>query len=218
MSAVLSTDLSPVVPTAGSYFVLDDVSWEFYEQTLEELQESHVRISYDNGRMVLMSPLLPKHEWAKSRIGRMIEMATLQWNIPVYSLGQTTWKSKAARKGLEADECYYIQNEPKVRSRDDLDLRRDPPPDLAVEVDVTHHPIDRLKIYAGLKVNEIWLYDGKGVEFLKLGRGGRYRPIARSEALPRLTPADIERYLGMFGTAGETNIFKAYQDWLRTAR
>jgi Uma2 family endonuclease len=214
---MLSTHLSPSVPETGSYFVLDDVSWDFYERTLEELDESHVRISYDNGRMVLASPFLPKHEWAKGRIGRMIEMTTLVWNIPVYSLGQTTWKSKAARKGLEADECYYIQNEPLVRSRDDLDLRRDPPPDLAVEVDITHHPIDRLAIYAGLKINEVWLFNGKTLKFLKLARGGKYRSIQRSEALPRLTPGDIERFLGMFGTAGETDISRAFQEWLRDA-
>src|SRR5271170_3943077 len=117
MSTVISADLSPSIPVPGTYFLLDDVSWDFYERTLEELGDSHVRISYDDGRMELMSPL-PKHEWFKKRVGRMIEMATLEWSIPVYSLGQTTWKSKKARKGLEADECYYIQNEPKVRSRD----------------------------------------------------------------------------------------------------
>ncbi|HUB25212.1 MAG TPA: Uma2 family endonuclease, partial [Tepidisphaeraceae bacterium] len=144
-----------------SYFVLDDVSWKFYEWILKELGESRVRISYDNGRMVFMAPLLPKHEWTKKRIARMIQMATLQWNIPVYSLGQTTWKSRAARKAIEPDECYYIQHEPEVRSRDKLDLRRDPPPDLVVEVEVTHHPIDRLAIYAGLKINEVWLHDGE---------------------------------------------------------
>jgi Uma2 family endonuclease len=214
MSTALSTDLSQSIPAAGSYFVLDDVSWDFYERTLEELDGTRVRISYDNGRMVFMSPLLPKHEWTKKRIARMIEMATLQWNIPVYSLGQTTWKSRVARKGLEPDECYYIQHEPEVRSRDKLDLRRDPPPDLVVEVEVTHHPIDRLAIYAGLKINEVWIHDGKKVKFLKLGRGGQYRSIARSEALPRLTPADIERFLNMFESAGETEIFRAFQDWL----
>src|ERR1700722_19725462 len=133
------TTLLPAIPKPGSRRVLRDVSWEDYEALSQETDEqgSHVRISYDNGKMVLMSPL-PKHEWFKKRVGRLIEMATLEWDIPIYSLGSTTWKRRDLRKGLEADECYYIQKELQVRGRDDLDLKRDPPPDLALEVDVTN--------------------------------------------------------------------------------
>jgi Uma2 family endonuclease len=216
MSIAVTLDPLPPVPSPGSSFVLDDVSWDTYIAMRRQADDSHshVRMSYDNGRLALMSPL-PKHEWFKTRVGRLIEMATLEWDIPIYSLGQTTWKSQAALKGLEADECYYIQNEAKVRSRDDLDLRRDPPPDLALEVGVTHHPIDRMAVYAGLKIGEVWLYNGKRIEFLKLGRDGRYRPVKRSIALPRLTPADIQRFLAMFGTTDETSIIKAFRDWLR---
>jgi Uma2 family endonuclease len=210
----MTTTLLPSGPPPGEHVLLDGVTWDFYEALLHENEETHVRISYDGGRLQLTSPLL-KHEWFKKRVGRLIEMATLEWSIPVNSLGSTTWRRRDLLKGLEADECYYIQHEAQVRSRDDLDLSRDPPPDLAVEIDITYSPMSRQSIYAGLGVNEVWRYDGKGIQFLKLQPGGRYTPIERSEALPRLTPADIDRFLAMFGTLDETSIFKSFRDWVR---
>jgi Uma2 family endonuclease len=208
----------PPIPEPGEVIDLQDVSWETYEAFLFETQELHVQTTYDNGRMVIMSPMLPKHEWTKRRIGRLIEMATLEWGIPVFSLASTTWKRRDLRKGIEADECYYIQNEAKVRSRDDLDLKRDPPPDLAVEVEVTNSPIKRLPIYAGLGVNEVWHCKGLSVRFLKLGTDGQYHPVDRSEALPRIASADIERFLGMFKTMDENSIMRAFQNWLQTSK
>jgi Uma2 family endonuclease len=211
----MTATLLPSRPPPGEVVLLDDVTWDFYEALLHENEETHVRISYDGGRLQLMSPL-PKHEWFKRRIGRLIETATLEWGIPISSLGSTTWRRRDLRKGLEADECYYIQHEGQVRSRDDLDLSRDPPPDLAVEIDITHSPLNRQSIYAGLGINEVWRYDGKQIQFLKLQAAGRYAPIERSEALPRLTPADIDRFLAMFATLDETTILRSFSDWART--
>src|SRR5271154_2011204 len=110
-----------MIPSPGSQVVVDDATWDFYLAIRNETEGCGVRISYDGGRMVLMSPL-PKHEWAKRRIGRLLEMATLEWNIPISSFGSTTWKRRDLLKGLEPDECYYIQHEFQIRGRDDLDL------------------------------------------------------------------------------------------------
>lgn len=104
-----------------------------------------------------MSPL-PTHERAKKLIGRLIEALSLERNIPISSLGSTTWKRQDLLKGLEPDECYFIQSERLVHGRFDLDLSKDPPPDLAVEMDITNHPMDRLAIHAALGVGEVWHY------------------------------------------------------------
>ena len=162
-----------------------------------------------------MSPL-PWHEKVKKLIGRMIELASLELMIPVSSLGSTTWKRRGLKKGLEADECYYVQHEHMIRGKKRVDLDRDPPPDLAVEVDITHHPFDRPSVYAALRVNEIWRYDGKRVTFLKLSNDGSYRPIDASEAIPALTPQVIDRFLAMFESTDETSLMRAFQEWLRT--
>src|SRR5450759_997473 len=108
----------------------------------------------------------------------MIEIAVMDKNIRHRCLGSTTWKRSDLAKGLEGDECYYIQHEQQVRGRDDLDLRRDPPPDLVVEVDITHHAMERLGIYAAMGVPEVWRFDGEKIEFLAL-EGGEYRAVPR---------------------------------------
>jgi Uma2 family endonuclease len=193
---------------------LENVSWELYELLLRETEEQHLRITYDQGRMVIMSPL-PRHDKVKTLIGRMIEMAALELDVPISSFGSTTWKRKDLAKGLEADECYYVRNEPVVRGRVDIDLKRDPAPDLAVEVDITHQPVDRPSIYAALGVAEIWRYDGMRVEFLLRGERG-YTTAPRSLAFPQLLPEDVTRFLAMFAGAGENDVMRQFRDWLRT--
>jgi len=210
--------ISIPTPAPGHFLVLEGVDWELYESVRQETDDAgnHVRITYDNGRMVLMSPSR-KHEWVHARIGRMIEMATFEWDMAVYSLASSTWKRRDLAKALEADECYYIQNEPKVRGRDDIDLVRDPPPDLVVEVDLTTSSREKETIYAALGVNEIWRFDGKRTAFLKL-RGRQYRSIEESEALPPIAPADIDRHLAMFQTMNETAIFREFAKWVRSIK
>jgi Uma2 family endonuclease len=204
--------ISARVPVAG-LVSLEGVSWETYERLAEEIDSSHIRITYDQGRMVLMSPL-PRHERMKELIGQLLEMATLERNIPRSSFGSTTWRRRDLAKGLEPDRCYYIQHEPQVRGRDDLDLRRDPPPDLVIEVDISHHPMDRAGIYAALGVPEVWRFDGERVEFLKLS-GATYDRVSQSVALPFITSNDINRFLAMFNSMDENSVLRAFREWLK---
>jgi Uma2 family endonuclease len=198
---------------AAAMIAIDNASWELYELLLREVEGQNVRITYDQGRMVLMSPL-PIHEKVKKLAGRLIELATLERDIPVSSFGSTTWKRQDLAKGLEPDECYYIQNEPAVHGRADIDLDRDPPPDLAVEVDITHNPLDRPSIYAALGVQELWRYDGVRFTFVHRTAAGRYEPIAMSEALPFMTPEVVDRFVAL-ALADENGGLRAFRDWLR---
>ena len=110
-----------------------------------------------------------------------------------------------------------MQHEAQVSGRNEtkFDLTRDPPPDLAIEVDITHHPLDRPSIY-GAGVNELWRYDGRQTHFLKLSEDGHYHPIEASEAFPVLTPVLTNRFLGMIGTVGDTQLMREFRDWLRS--
>jgi Uma2 family endonuclease len=124
-------------PERSPMIELENISWETYERLLKDTAHQHISITYDQGRMFLMSPL-PEHQRAKKLLGQLVEAATLERGIRRASLGSTTWRKQRKLIGLEPDECYYIQNEAKVRGRDDIDLKYDPPPDLAIEVDITH--------------------------------------------------------------------------------
>ena len=207
------TELPAVAPVTAETFTIENASWELYELLVRDVEGQNVRITYDEGRMVLMSPL-PIHEKIKKLAGRLIETACLELRIPLSSFGSTTWKRHDLRKGLEADECYYIQNEPAVRGRTDIELKRDPPPDLAVEIDITHIPLDRPSVYAALGVGELWRYDGERFHFVRRAKSGKYERIAASEALPFMTPEIVDRFIAL-ALANETEGIREFQKWLR---
>jgi Uma2 family endonuclease len=168
--------------------LLEDVSWETYEQMLEDAGDGHLRLTFDQGRLEIVSPSNP-HEHLKKIIARITEAYADAMDIPIEGLGSTTWKSKRLQKGLEPDECYYIQHCADVvglAGRRKLDLSKDPPPDLAIEIDIAHRSIARQPIYAALKVAEIWRWDGKRVSPLHRTRGGKYAAATHSLAFPDL--------------------------------
>lgn len=117
--------------------VLHNLSWQQFENILTELGESRgSRIAYDNGTLEIMSPL-PEHEYYKENISDAIkDIAELQ-DRDYESLGSTTWRKQAKMAGLEPDNCFYFQNEAKIRGKLEYDLNQDPPPDLALEIDIT---------------------------------------------------------------------------------
>jgi Uma2 family endonuclease len=224
MTVATTPSLPPAAPTPPTFpepaldgIVLDGVSWETYKRLRDELDDiggQHVYITYDEGRMVLMSPR-PEHERWKKFIARLVEMVTLELNVPIASLGSTTWRRRKLKKGLEPDECYYVQSEPRIRGKLDIDLRRDPPPDLAIEVEFTNHPADRHGIYAALGVPEIWRYDGQHLTCLLLAPDRTYRPSEKSLALPFLRPADLQPFVAMLTTTDENSILRSFRDWVR---
>lgn len=197
--------------------VLTNVAWDVYRRLASESSRGGTRFTYDRGVLEIMSPSR-EHERVKRRMGRMIEAVTEELNIPIESAGSTTLKSQLKEKGVEPDECYYIANEPKVRGRDDLDLAIDPPPDLAIEIDITASSLDQLAIYAALGVPEVWLCDGEKIEFHALETDGAYTRRDRSPALPFLRPADLERFLALRNESDETTWIRSFRDWARSLK
>ena len=191
-----------------------------YEALLREVGDQNLRLTYDSGELEIMSPI-PEHESWKTLFGRMIEIISLEMNIPMWPLGSTTFKHKKLRKGLEPDECYYVANEAAVRWKKRLDLRRDPPPDLVVEIDITHRALDREKIYAAMGVPEIWRFDGRRLAWLHLeppaagkGKPRVYREADKSLAFPFLRPADLMKFLKKLPNAELTSLMRSFRDWV----
>lgn len=146
--------------------VLRGVSWTTYQALSRDLEaEPGKRLTYDQGTLEIMVPL-PSHEGYKKLTGRLVEVTTEEMETEIRSLGSTTWSREDLRKGLEADQCYYIQNELAVRGKSEIDLAIDPPPDLAIEIDITSSSVDRLGIYAVLGVPEVWRYDGESLTII----------------------------------------------------
>jgi Uma2 family endonuclease len=157
-----------------------------------------------------------EHERLKRFIGRMIEVATEELNIPISSASSTTLKAEWKDRGLEADESYYLANEARVRGRDEIDLRVDPPPDLAVEVDISSSSLDQLSIYADLGVPEVWLYDGAALKVHQLQSDGTYTRQTRSPSLPFLPLEQLEGFLARRNETDETTWVRAFRAWVKT--
>jgi Uma2 family endonuclease len=196
--------------------VLENIRWETYERLLRDTEAQKLRLTYDQGRLTIVSPT-HKHDKVKTLIGQMIELTALEFRIPVAYFGSATWRREDVWKGLEADECYYIANEAIVRGKEEIDLALDPPPDLAVEVEITHQDIDRFNLYAAIGVRELWHFRNEHLRGFQL-EGGAYVPIEKSIGLPMIRPTELERFLRMRETTDVTSIMVAFQEWLQSHR
>src|SRR6266498_2379941 len=108
------TVASTPTPPPVDHLMLDDVSWDFYEHLLEEIANGHLRVTYDVGRMEIMSPLPRQERWGQW-IARLIELICLECSIYVESLGSTTFRDPPKLKGLEPDKCFFVAHAQEVR-------------------------------------------------------------------------------------------------------
>lgn len=192
MTTLLHTP--PPEAPAGERFVLHGVSWEAYEVLVREVNDRRVRMTYDRGALELMSPSFD-HERVAEVIGQLIKAYCDELRIDYRSAGSTTLRRRDALRGLEPDRCYYVASEALIRGRDDLDLTRDPPPDLAIEVDMTRRSIDREPIYAALGVPEVWRWQAGRIVVLRLRPDGTYAAAESSAQFPKLRVADLARFV-----------------------
>jgi Uma2 family endonuclease len=196
-------------------FMLYDVSWNFYRSFLKELGDRPIRLTYDRGNLELMAPSF-RHESLSAILGRFIEILTMELNIPIRSGKSTTFSREDLERGLEPDECYYIRHEPLVRGKSELDLAHDPPPDLAIEVDITSSSINRMAIYAALGVEEIWRFDGETLRISRLGPGGKYEESDESSCFPFLPWREFIQFLDEIPEQDETSLARSFQSWVRS--
>lgn len=207
--------MTTTLTSAANSVLLENISWQTYESFLEDFEESPgMRLTYDRGQLEIMSPLLP-HESSKKLIGRLVEAVTEEIKIEIRSLGSLTCKREDLARGLELDQCYYIQNEALVRGLDRIDFTQDPPPDLAIEIDITSRSLNRLIIYAALGVPEVWRYDGNQLIIYRL-ENGDYQTCEVSPTLPQLPPSEVLRFLELSKTMGETSLILLFREWVRS--
>ena len=186
----------------GATLVLPQFSWEDYERLLEELRERpHLRISYDRGKLEIMSPL-PEHEEYGRFIDDLVRVLASTHKLKVQKYGAATWKRQPLLRAVEPDCCYYVANAERVIGKRKFDLEIDPPPDIVVEIDITNESLSKFPIYAALSVPEIWSYDSKTIQFYELA-GGKYREVSKSRFFPRLTPSMLAAALELNKTDGQ---------------
>ena len=182
-------------------FVIYGVSWDQYVAINDALGDRGApRVCYCEGTLELMSPGL-LHEEKKKTIARLIEVYALVRDLPLQGAGCLTYRNKPKERGAEPDECYFVGKAAEGR-----------PPDLAIEVAVSRSALDKLSLYAGLGVRELWIWRDGEIAVFYLGKNG-YRQVKASKVVPRLDLAELTTFVRRDDQAAAV---KAY--WKRLQR
>jgi Uma2 family endonuclease len=203
-----------VINTGEERTFLRNISWQLYESLLAEIgDDGKARLSYYQGNLEFMTPL-PVHENYNRQIERAIVVVAEEIEQNYNLFGSMTIKRPDLAAGKEPDSCYYFANEPAVRGKTELDFTQDPPPDLAVEIDITSSSLNQLALYATLGVGEVWRYDGAELIFYQL-QSGEYVAVDRSVTFPMLAPARVLEFLVECQTEGINQAVKNLRKWVR---
>lgn len=206
-------ELNQLIVKPGHQLLIKNISWSTYKRILAELGDNrNYKLGYGQGVLEIMAPL-PEHEVAKVIIGDLVKALLEELDLEFWSLGSTTFDRENMDAGVEPDDCFYIQNEAKVRGKDRIDLEIDPPPDLAIEIDITSRT--RFNNYQALRVPELWRWNGSKVEINVL-INGKYVESNTSSIFPNLPISQaIPKYLLLSKTNGRNTTMKVFRAWVR---
>jgi Uma2 family endonuclease len=197
----------------GHNLLLKNVDWATFEALMEELgDERTARVSYSGGILEIMTPLAV-HEIDKALIGDLIKILLEEMNVDFCVLGSTTFKNADMAQAVEPDDCFYIEHEAAVRGKDRIDLTIDPPPDLALEIDITTRT--HFDNYQKLGVPELWRYNGRTLEINVL-KEGRYAVSATSRWFPDLPLCEvIPAAVAKSRQVGRNAVMREFRQWVR---
>ncbi|MDB9529799.1 Uma2 family endonuclease [Oscillatoria sp. CS-180] len=199
---------------AGQRLLLHNVGWAKFEAILEELGEHRgTRFTYDEGVLEIMAPS-PEHEYFRQAISIAIEdiAEVLERDYECY--GSTIWRRQLLQAGLEPDNCFYFQNEARVRGKLKFDLSQDPPPDLALDIDITSKSLDRFPIYARLGIPEIWSYSD-GILTIYLLQQNHYVESESSCVFPSVKIQDLPQIIEQYRDRGRLPLRRAIKAWVK---
>lgn len=214
MTASNESRITALLTGMKDHLLLSHVSWETYDALLDECADRRLRHTYDRGSLEFMTRS-GEHEVYKSLLGLFLVTLADERNLPLFMGGELTLRRQDLDRGLEPDQCFWIANEPRVRGKTNLDLTRDPPPDLFIEVEVSRSVLDRLAIIAALGVPEVWRFDGTALHVGLLQPDGQYQWQTQSPTFPGIDLTQVPGFLRMAQTTDHVGVLRAFRAWVR---
>jgi Uma2 family endonuclease len=202
--------------------ILPDVSWQQFETLLSELgDERKSHLTLERKRLELMTPT-EEHRRCNQLIESLILLVADELNVPITAVGAVMLKRADLLLATEPDESYYLQRPVPLDSRV-INLMRDAPPDLVVEVAITKSAISKLAIYAAMEIPEVWRYVTQtGEEALLKGklafyqlRGDRYVETDHSNAFPTLPSDRVVAFLEHSDSIGLAQALQTLRAWVQ---
>ncbi len=197
--------------------VLQGIGWEGYETILRIVGERRSpRLLYRLGDLVMMSPSRP-HERRSERLGLFVMEIATGLRISCCPTAMTTFQREDLDHGIQGDKTFYLVNEPRIRGKDLIDLTVDPPPDLVIEIEVTHSAKEAVAIWSQLEVPEIWVYKEKAgtLRILARGENGSYVDSKTSVSFPFLHSIEIAEWINRPETIAESDWQLQVRDWVQ---
>jgi Uma2 family endonuclease len=206
-------ELQQIIVNPGQQMLLKDISWQQLEKILEEMGEKRAaRISYSDGWLEIMVPL-PEHEKDKEIFGELVRILLDKLEIDFEPFGSTTLKNERMRQAVEPDTSFYIQNQAAVIGKNRIDLNIEPPPDLAIEIDITSRT--RFDNYEILGVPEFWRYQQQGLEIFLL-QEGKYIKSQSSPNFPNIPIIElVNEYVRQCLTIGRSQAMRNFRSWVK---
>ena len=200
-------------PVGEKRFLFRSLDWQRYQTLRKTLsRDRNIRFTYAQGTLEVTMPL-EIHEFSAELLGLFIRILVVECGLKIKSMRSTTLDREVLDRSAEPDVAYYIQNQPLVAGRD-VELDTDPPPDLVVEVDITHTDIDKLRLYAAMGVPEFWRYNGKiwRIYYLK---GGVYEEVGLSPTFEWVPKTKLYEFLST-ARQDEVKAEKDLREWVKS--
>lgn len=197
----------------GHRVLFHDVSWSEFELILDEFgQHRAARLAYSNGTLEIRMPL-PEHEVDKELIGDMVKILLEELEVDCECFGSTTFKREDIAQGIEPDQSFYIQNYARMIGKRRIDLTVDPPPDLAIEVDVTSKT--QLDVYKALNVRELWWFEAGRLR-ISVFQDGLYIDSDISPTFPGMPIVEIfSQFMQQSLIEGRSTALRAFRQWAK---
>ena len=199
---------------APDRFLLENIRWRTYLMLLEDLENRHIRLTYDHGRLEIMAPAY-RHESFAFLLSQLIVVLAEELQVSCIGAGSTTFKREDMARGLEPDNSFYFKNYPLIVGKTELDLTVDPPPDLAIEVDITRSVLNRMSIYATLGVAEIWRCREGGLEIYLLQESGEYHRSQESATFPGVSIEEMVAFIHQHHAVDLLTFLRSVRAWVR---
>jgi Uma2 family endonuclease len=206
-------ELEQIIVNPGQQMLLKDISWQQLENILQEMGETRAaRISYSDGWLEIMVPL-PEHEKDKEIVSDLVKILLEILNVDFEPFGSTTLKNERMRQAVEPDTSFYIQNQATVIGKNRIDLNIDPPPDLAIEIDITSRT--KFDNYAILGVPELWRYKQNGLQIFLL-QNGKYVNSPFSPNFPNIPIVElVNECVQQCLTIGRSQAMRNFRSWVK---
>jgi len=211
-----SASIEPIAPPPAvgeKRVTFHHLNWQSYQQILHALPQSRsARLTYDRGILEITMPL-EDHEFAVRLIELFIRTLVVEMGLKIKTMGSTTLERQDLDRSPEPDNAYYIQNQPVVAGRN-VNLASDPPPDLVVEIDITHTDIDKLRLYASLGIPEFWRYNGQIWRIYQL-QDSQYQEVEISPTFPFVPKQKLYEFLAT-AQQDEVEAEQQLRTWVRS--